>query len=107
MPIWRIHPVAHPRDSRWQGRRIWEEVIVRADCAALARMIAAKLDEPAVPYRLGNETQCFRSGLQDEKLYWARRLDDADAGRYATAKENDGVIAAVPLTDGGQESARR
>lgn len=82
MPLWRIHPVVHPSDSRWQGRPIWAEVIVRAETAAMARVIAAKLDEPAVPHRLGNETLCFRSGLEDEKLYWVRRLDAADAGRY-------------------------
>ena len=41
MPLWRIHPVVHPSDSRWQGRPIWAEVIVRAETAAMARVIAA------------------------------------------------------------------
>lgn len=97
LPLWRIHPVAQPTDSRWQGRRIWAEVIVRAQSAAMARLIASKLDEPPVPSRIGNETLCFRSGIEDEKLYWVRRLSTDEAFRHEKEDRGAGVIAAVPL----------
>src|SRR3546814_4107077 len=108
MPLWRIHPVAHPEDSRWQGRCIWAEVIVQAESAAFARLIASKLDEPPVPHRLGNESSCFRSGIEDEKLYWVRQLSAVEAVRYEVASPRDGVIVAVPLADsaGGAELVR-
>lgn len=107
MPLWRIYPVADPRDSRWQGRRIWAEVVVRAESAAMARLIASKLDEPPVRRRLGNEIHCFRSGFEDEKLYWVRRLGAADAAHYDGASACDGVIVAHPLPNGAREAACR
>lgn len=98
-PLWRLHAVAHPGDPHWQGRRIWTEVVVRARSAAFARLIASKLEEPPVPGVLGNETHCFRSGFEDEKLYWVRRLSPAEAAPYEKRDKGDAVIMAVPLSD--------
>lgn len=99
MPLWRIQPVARPGDPRWQGRAIWRDVVVRAPSAAFARLVARKLDEPPVRRRLGNETHCFRSGFEDEKLYWVRRLAPAEASAYQNVDPLDGVIVALPWSD--------
>jgi hypothetical protein len=97
MPLWQIRPVASQNDPRWQGRRIWEEVIVQAESAAFARLIASELDKPASPYRHGNESLCFRSGFEDERLYWVRRLEVAHAARLEISNGRDGVLTAVQL----------
>lgn len=110
--MWMIYPVAWPEDSRWQGRDIWDRVIVRAPSAALARVKAAKLDRPKEEHRVGNETLCFRSGLEDERLYWVRRLKEDEAQAYLddeTLSQVSDIIAARPRSTGrhaqtGQES---
>lgn len=92
MPLWRIEPVARPDDPRWQGRRIWREVIVRARNAAFARVIAAELErDPRYP-PTGNESLSFTSGFDDEKLYWVSQLDDAEAAAYGGDSGPDGVV---------------
>ncbi|MBU6296620.1 MAG: hypothetical protein KJS68_00130 [Alphaproteobacteria bacterium] len=96
MPVWRIHPVARRGDARWQGRKIWKEVVVCAPSAAMARLIACELDRPAQRHRKGNESLCFRSGLEDAKLYWVEQLDRSPVGDN---RGQEGVIRAV-LEDG-------
>ncbi|WP_022729029.1 hypothetical protein [Fodinicurvata sediminis] len=101
--MWMIYPVAWPEDSRWQGRAIWDRVIVRAPSAAMARVKAAKLDRPKEERRMGNETLCFRSGLEDERLYWVRRLKEDEAQVYLdteTAPQVSDVFAARPRLTG-------
>ena len=98
MPFWRIYPVAHRSDARWQGRKIWKEVVVRASSAAMARVIACELDRPAQPHRKGNESHCFRSGFEDARLYWVQRIDQTDCGN---GREAEGVIQAV-MEDGDE-----
>ena len=100
MLVWRIHPAADPGDSRWQDRRIWAEIIVRADSPALALRAAAKFDRPPAFPRPGNESLSLESGFDDEKLYWVQELDPAEAARYADAPDQGGVIAARPLSHG-------
>ncbi len=78
MPLWRITPVTDPEDSHWQGRKVWAEVVVRAASPAMARVIDCELDRPAKPYRIGNESLCFRSGLEDAKRYWVRPFGPFD-----------------------------
>lgn len=73
---WRIFPVASPDDPRWQGRRIWPELVVEAESAALARQVAARRATDASQPPVGNETRALVTGLEDEKLYWAERLPD-------------------------------
>lgn len=77
--MWMIYPVAGPEDARWQGRPVWERVVVQADSPALARLRAAALERPAAEARLGNESLRFRSAFEDEKLYWVRPLRAAEA----------------------------
>ncbi|WP_026987537.1 hypothetical protein [Fodinicurvata fenggangensis] len=109
--MWMIYPVTWPEDSRWQGRTIWDHVVVRAPTASMARVQAAKLDRPRAPHGLGNETHCFRSGLEDERLYWVRHLTDDEASDYTndeTTSLESGVLAAKssgaePQAGTGQE----
>lgn len=100
MPVWRIHPAADPGDSRWQDRRIWAEIIARADSPALALRAAAKFDRPPASPQPGNESLSLESGFGDEKLYWVELLDPIEAARYDDAADHGGVIAARPLRDG-------
>jgi hypothetical protein len=76
LPLWRIEPVAAPDDPRWLDHPVWAELVVRAATAAEARRAAASAEE------LSAEAD-GRSGLDDEKLYWVRRLDDAEAAAFA------------------------
>lgn len=98
IPLWRIRPVAVPGDARWQGRRIWPEVIVRAPSAAMARVVASRLDENPGALPVGNETLCFRSGFEDSKLYWVTPVDAAEAAalrqRFAADRSTCGVVSA-------------
>lgn len=66
------------------------------------RAQAVKLDRPKVPHRFGNETYCFRGGLEVERLYWVRHLSDEDAAAYSTellASDQDGLVTAVRKED--------
>ena len=76
MPLWRIRPVAEPDDPRWLDHAIWSEVVVRADSAAQARRAAATSEK-------ADAASDGRSGFDDEKLYWVRRVDDAQAAAFA------------------------
>lgn len=89
MPLWRIVPVADPTDPRWQGRAIWSEVIVRAASPAQARLVAARLEHDPDAPPVGNESLGFRSGFEDEKLYWV-------IGLAAAARSDTIVPAAGP-----------
>ena len=75
MPLWRIRPIAEPDDPRWLDHAIWSEVVVRADSAAQARRAAASEDADGA----GDG----RSGFDDEKLYWVRRVGEDQAAAFA------------------------
>lgn len=75
MTVWRIRPVTPPNASRWQGRQVWDEVVVKAPKAAFARIVAARLEVDANARGVGNESVGPKSGFMDEKLYWIGRLD--------------------------------
>jgi hypothetical protein len=95
MPIWRLVPAAAANDPRWQGRTIWAEVTVRANSAAEARLQAAELEyDPAAP-PVGNESLGFRSGFDDEKLYWIVRLDTEDAHDPTKSSGPPAVLSAI------------
>lgn len=79
MPLWKISPAASPDDDRWQGRPIWSELIVEAPTAASARVLASEWALSDQPTHIGNETPSPRSGFEDEKLYWVRRLRPSEA----------------------------
>ena len=96
MRIWKIIPVTPAQDPRWQDHPVWREVIVRAETAAMARLLAGKLDRDPSGAGMGNETPDARSAFDDEKLYWV-----TDAGPEAIP-EGDvngpaGVLRAEPL----------
>lgn len=74
MALWKLTPVAAADDSRWQNRPIWSEVIVEAPTAAFARQFAADWELGSPLRHVGNESPSPKSGFQDEKLYWARRI---------------------------------
>ncbi|MFC4353297.1 hypothetical protein ACFOW6_17245 [Fodinicurvata halophila] len=101
MAIWRLYPVVAPSDSAWLGRPIWEEVIVRADTAGMARVVASKLEYPKREGGVGNESHSFNSGLDNERLYWIKKLSAEEAARFDDSPGNPAVLSATPL---GSES---
>lgn len=89
MILWKIEPVAQRGDPRWLDHPVWEEVVVRAPTAAEARVLAAGLERREQPEgrSLGNESQSFSSGFEDEKLYGVRRIDPVGKEREGDPEE--------------------
>ena len=84
MALWRIRPVADLADTRWQDHAIYDNVVVRADTPAMARIVAAAIDyenEKGEP-PTGNESGTFSSAFLDEKLYQVQPLCDSEADSY-------------------------
>jgi hypothetical protein len=79
MPYWRFEPIARPGDPRWQGRRIYRDVVVAADSPGLAILHASAAHRPTPMPKIGNETLCYRSGFEDHRLYRLRRISEAEA----------------------------
>lgn len=81
MALWRIRPVADPGDSRWQDHPIYDNVVVRADTAALARLAAARMEMSRIGTEppTGNESPSRFSAFEDEKLYQVQPLSDDGA----------------------------
>ena len=84
MHLWKIVPVAPPADPRWQDHRIWREVVVCAESAAMARLLAGEMEREDMERQrgrgesaigIGNETLDWRSAFVDEKLYWVTEMD--------------------------------
>jgi len=92
MPLWRFVPVADRTDSRWQDRRIWRDVVVRAPSAAMARLLAADAQEEYVPPRVGNEARGSDGGFSDPGLYWVERLNAEEASAYGGESGPMGVV---------------
>jgi hypothetical protein len=97
VPLWRIHAVGHPRDARWQGQKQWKEIIVRAETAAMARLVARSLDQQSTDHRHRSVNLESWSGFRDEKLYWVRRLSSQEAERFGDETGPDRLIAATAL----------
>lgn len=91
MPSWVIEPVADPDDPRWQTRRQWQRVVVRAPSAAFARVLAETLDTPERALEQGHEHPHLGSGFKDEKLYRVASSHDTDH----PADGPDGILEAV------------
>lgn len=105
MPLWKITPVAAADDPRWQDRKIWSQVIVRAQTAAMARVLASELErDPTLP-QVGNESLDFQSAFQDEKLYWVTQLSPEEAAALGGDAGEQGVICAVPFAEVERERA--
>lgn len=99
MPLWRIYPVAGLQDPRWEGRCIWKDVVVRAPSAAMARLVAAAMERDLDIRMRGDERLCFRSGFQDEKIYWVVRIRAEDAAAIGGEDGPNEVIKAVALKE--------
>lgn len=97
LTLWRLIPAAAPEDPHWQGRRAWREVIVRAESAAQARLIAAGLERQPGRPPVGNESLDERSGFLDEKLYWAVPLEADEAAAEGADGGVPAILRAVPL----------
>ena len=93
--LWTIRPVAGPDDPRWQGRTIWQEVVVAAADAGAAAMIAEQAaDDPAAPV-IGNESESRLHGFADEKLYAIRRIPPDEASAYNSYTNKTGMVIAI------------
>ena len=110
MVRWKLTPVASPDDPRWQGRTIWREVVVEAPTAAFARLYAAQWELQDMDGQVGNESPSPKSGFEDEKLYWVRRLPAEEARHLDSAADGAGpVLRAVKMTESADDvpTARR
>jgi hypothetical protein len=78
MYLWRITPTARPSDTRWEDHPVYDEVIVRAETAAMARLTAGRgLYDRDVATQFGQEHDpIFISAFNDEKLYAVAQLGD-------------------------------
>jgi len=92
MPIWQIKPAPRDLDAALLGYGHWSEVIVRADSAAEARVVAAaELGDRSQP--IANESAAGGSGLEDEKLYHVVRMTQG-VDRFRTDPRRKGVLQA-------------
>ncbi len=77
MPLWRIVPTARPSDTRWEDHPVFAEVVVRAESASQARLIAGRTlykGDGKVQFG-GEQDKIFISAFADEKLYGVSRLE--------------------------------
>lgn len=86
MQIWRLRPVAHQNDTRWQDHPIWKEVVVRAESAAMARVLAGRMEEEqeAGAPPTGNESVSVDNAFDDIGLYQAEPLGPEEARAFGT-----------------------
>ena len=74
MQLWKITPSAPPDDPRWLEGLQWRELNVRAETAAEARVIAARMEAAQQGFSPGRSTaggvaMDYQSPLYDEALY--------------------------------------
>lgn len=99
MPLWRISPAPRDLESARLDYGRWSDVIVRAETAARARVLAAaELDDRSRV--TGNETAAGYAGLEDEKLYHVVRLGSDVEKAYPSDRRREGVLRADWRTDG-------
>lgn len=104
MHYWRLTPAAAPDDSRWLEFEIWDEVIVEAETASLARITARNLEREPDQAKAGNESQTFRSGFEDEKLYHVTRLEEKAAAAHAEKRSGHDVPEGILLARKGDQA---
>jgi len=80
MQLWKIEPVARADDPRWLNHPRFAHVVVRAETAAEARLLAASGENSGAPAAVGNETHGDVAGLSDEKLYRVAPLPAEERG---------------------------
>ena len=101
MYLWRITPTARPSDTRWEDHPVYDEVIVRAESAAMARLTAGRgLYRQDVATQFGQEHDpIFISAFSDEKLYAVVQLDNEP--RFPADGERAVVHAVGPVAGQG------
>ena len=98
--MWKLTPVASADDPRWQDRTIWKEVIVEAPTAAFARQFAAAWALQDMDGQVGNESPSPKTGFEDEKLYWVRRVPSEQALELRRSSEDGArVLRALKLAE--------
>jgi hypothetical protein len=77
MHLWRIVPTARPDDTRWEDHPVFAEVVVRAESASLARVVAGRaLYKGNAKVQFGGEQDpIFISAFADEKLYGVSQIE--------------------------------
>lgn len=76
---------------------------MRADTAALARRVAARLEYDPDEPPTGNESPTFRSAFEDEKLYWVVELAPDEAAVIGDAVGGSGIVRALPYPEAERE----
>jgi len=89
-----FEPDAAIEDPRWQGRLIWQRIVVRESNPAFARLAAEKHALAAIEptHGPGNESPSPVAGPSDVKLYKVRESPDDNSSQKM------GVILAERLT---------
>lgn len=95
MALWIFGPAAAPDDPRWQGRKQYDRVVVRAGTAGLACVVAETLDTPDKALEFGQQDPHLGSGFRDEKLYHVARYRGEE---YAAEGSNE-ILEAVERAD--------
>lgn len=73
MPIWRITPAPRSLDAALLDYGHWASILVRAETAAEARLVAAtELGDRSRP--IANESAAGYCAIEDEKLYHVVRV---------------------------------
>jgi len=85
MRLWRITPSAPSNDMRWLGGPVWREIVVRAETAAQARVVAAQMEAAQQDFRPGENTagaaaMGYQSALYDEALYHVAEMPESGSG---------------------------
>lgn len=99
MAVWKIEPAAPQTDARWLDYGRWDEVVVRAPTAGQARLAAMEMERPCAPNGVGNESESFRSGFEDEKLYWVRRIEADDDGEDKHSSDSLPIVLSARRVD--------
>jgi hypothetical protein len=86
---------------------VWKEVIVRAETAAMARLVARSLDQRSTDQGPRSVNSEFWSAFRDEKLYWIQRVSSRQAERFGDETGPDEVVAATALNGTVTEVASR
>ena len=97
MRLWRITPSAAPDDTRWHNSQMWREVVVRAETATEARVIASRMesDEMELSPRFSSGTQAkdYPSAFYDESLYSVTEIPAGASGQFSADGPREILLA--------------
>jgi hypothetical protein len=72
-------------------------VVVAADTSGEAALVASEAARDPDAPNIGNESDTYRCGFEDEKLYVIRRIPEDEQASYAADPLRHGVVLAVPM----------